>query len=92
MGSRSIKALSLKAESERLRIKALSLKKKAVGEVRRIATYLCDTFHDEKSMNFYLKCSWHLSEQFLVDLVCRAKKKNHPKYYFFAVASREMNG
>ena len=92
MGSESIKALSLKQESERLRIKALSLKKKDVNEVRRIASYLCDTFHDEKSMNFYLKCSWHLSEQFLMDLVYRAKSKNNPKFYFLAAASREMEG
>lgn len=93
MGSKSFKALSLKAASERSRFKALSLNRdnKDIDSVRRLATYLCDSFHDEQSMKFYLKCSWHLPEQFLVDLVDRSKSKKNPKYYFMAVASREMN-
>ena len=94
MGNIANKALSLKAVPKRNSFKALSLNRenKSVNDVRALASYLCDKFNDEQSMNFYLKCAWHLPKDFLVDLADRASNKNNPKRYFLSVAHREMNG
>lgn len=54
------------------------------------AMYLADKFGNPGGMQFYLKCAWNLTDNYLDWLVDYSSKKSNPGKYFVAVASRQM--
>lgn len=61
-----------------------------VKQVRSKASYLASRLHNEKDMNFYLKCAWTLDEEFLDNLLAISLTKNYPRNYFAKSAASEM--
>ena len=54
------------------------------------ALYLADKFHNPDGIQFYLKCAWNLTDEYIDWLVEYSFKKNNPARYFVSVASKEM--
>lgn len=59
-------------------------------EAQRRAMYLADKFHNPDGINFYLKCAWNLTDQYLDWLVDYSFRKKSPSHYFVSVASKKM--
>ena len=54
------------------------------------AMYLADRFHNPSGIEFYLKCAWNLTDQYLDWLVEYSFKKSNPSHYFVSVANKKM--
>lgn len=57
---------------------------------RSKAGYLAQKLSDEKSLRFYLKCAWNLSDLFIDSLLELALLKGAPANYFSKWAAQEM--
>ena len=66
--------------------------RKGYSEVaaQRRAMYLADKFHNPDGIQFYLKCAWNLTDEYIDWLVGYSFNKNNPARYFVSVASMEM--
>ena len=54
------------------------------------AMYLADKFHNPGGMQFYLKCAWNLTDNYLDWLVEYSFRKADPSRYFVSVANKKM--
>jgi len=54
------------------------------------AMYLVDKFKNPGGLQFYLKCAWNLTDNYIDWLVEYSFKKDNPSRYFVFVANKKM--